>query len=97
MDKNYIGDVGLGLIVDCGRDISGASNTKLVVRRPDGSTVEWAATVHAVDGRTNHLWCVTQPGDLNMAGQYRLQAAFTLGDWSGRGKTAAFTINRPFE
>ena len=97
MEKNYAGDAGLGLIVDCGRDISAATNTRLLVRRPDGSTTQWSAQIYAINGKSFYLRRLTRPGDLSLPGRYRVQAALTLGDWSGRGQTAEFTLYRPFE
>ena len=35
-------------------------------------------------------------GDLDEAGVYKLQAALTLGDWSGLGRTASFTVRPRF-
>jgi len=92
-DKYYVEDLGTDVIVDCGCGITGATDTKLMVLKPDGSTAEWAATL---DG-TNHLKHTTIIGDFSVAGTYYLQASLTLGDWTGLGETIAFRIYDPYK
>ena len=85
--KLHVGDTGtrIELNIDpCGAagivqgDITDA---KIIVKKPDGSITEWAATQ---DG--NLIYYVTQHGDLDHAGVWTLQAKCTLnGGWSGRG------------
>jgi hypothetical protein len=88
----YQGDVGLEILVDCGRDISRADAAALSVRTPSGAVHTWPATV--TDG--NALRYVTRPGDLAAPGLYRLQATLSTGDWTGRGKTATFFVTPNF-
>lgn len=97
MNKNYAGDAGLGIVVDCGLDISAAADTRFLVRRPDGTMTQWSAEVYALSGKAFYLRYVTKPGDLSLPGVYKIQAALILGDWNGRGETAEFTVYRPFE
>ncbi len=91
-NKVYVGDVGTAIVVDCGYDISEATDTSLKVRLPDGTSVTWAAEIHAIDGETRYLRYVTKAGDFQAAGNYRLQASLTLNGWSGLGETASFTV-----
>lgn len=88
-NKYYVGDVGTDIIVDCGSTITGATDLKLKVKKPDGSTVEWTA---AIDG-TDNLKYTTIAGDFNLAGTYFLQSSLTLGGWSGLGEVAQFVVN----
>lgn len=88
----YQGDTGLEILVDCGRDISGASQTALSVRLPSGRVRSWSTSV--TDER--YLRYVTQAGDLAEPGLYRLQASLVLGNWTGRGKTACFHVTPNF-
>ena len=88
----YQGDVGLEILVDCGRDISETQRAALSVRTPSGAVHDWPATV--TDG--SFLRYVTQPGDLAVPGPYRLQATLSTGDWTGRGKTATFFVTPNF-
>ncbi|MEA4857919.1 MAG: hypothetical protein AAGU21_01105 [Solidesulfovibrio sp.] len=92
----YVGDIGTELLVDCGQDISGATNTFLTVRFPSGNVVNWPATVATVEGKAQFLRCLTRAGDLAEAGNYRVQAMLTLGDWSGSGKTAVLQVRERF-
>ena len=39
-DKYYVGDTGTDIIVDCGTAITGATNTKLKVKKSDGTEPE---------------------------------------------------------
>lgn len=87
-DTFYQGDVGLKIELDCGRDISTSTNRAIQVRKPDGATAEWAASVED----NNYLAYTTASGDLAQPGTYKLQASMTLGDWTGRGKTAAIVV-----
>jgi|GEM_PF-722821 len=91
-DTIYQGDTGLQIILDCGRDITAATNAAFMVRKPDGSTARWPADITTEDGETRFLAYTTGHGDLAQPGAYRLQASLTLGDWSGRGKTALLVV-----
>jgi hypothetical protein len=89
MDKFYIDVVGLKLRVDCGRDITGATNTKLLVKKPDGTHIEFTPA-SIVD--TDYLEYVTVTGDLDQAGIYRLQSSLTLAGLTGLGETCEFMV-----
>jgi hypothetical protein len=95
-DTIYQGDVGLEILVDCGRELTGAASPFLRVRLPSGVVRSWPATVAAPDQGARHLRYVTRPGDLAEAGVYKIQAALTLGDWSGCGRTASFVVQPQF-
>ena len=95
-DTIYQGDVGLEILVDCVRDLTGAASPALRVRLPSGATRTWPAAVAGSGQDAAKLRYVTRPGDLAEAGVYKLQAALTLGDWSGLGRTASFTVRPRF-
>lgn len=95
-DSIYRGDVGLEILVDCGRDIAGAGRPTLRVRTPSGAVRSWPASVAVIGQTASHLRYVTAPGDLAEAGTYRVQAALTLGDWSGTGRTATLVVRPHF-
>lgn len=95
--KFYIGDVGTGIIVNVGVDIAAAVDTKLLVKKPDHSQVEWTpAAIHTIDAETKYLKYITAAGDLDQVGTYKLQAALTLGAWTGCGETANFQVTPKF-
>jgi hypothetical protein len=79
--KVYIGDIGTRITLDCGTDISAATALQILVRKPDGSTVTWAAQASG----TTALFFDTVAGSLDMPGNWRLQAKVSIGvgTWSG--------------
>lgn len=91
MGKNYVGDVGLAVVLDTGVDLTSATNCKILVQLPDGTTAEWAGTA---SGTT--ITHSTTAGELAQAGVYRLHASFTLGGWTGVGELACMTIYERF-
>ncbi|WP_300163385.1 hypothetical protein [Solidesulfovibrio sp.] len=96
MQSVYQGDTGVELLVDCGRDIAGASAPALLVRVPSGAVRAFAGSLVEADGVTRHIRYVTRAGDLAEAGVYRVQASLTLGGWSGVGRTAMFAVRARF-
>lgn len=92
-DKHYVGEIGTEILLDTKVDIIAATATKVKCKKPDGTIVEWAATIK----ETTILSYTTAAGDLDQAGMYRVQASLTLGSWSGSGETASFKILEAFE
>lgn len=92
-NKHYVGDVGTEITVDCGTTITEATGTKLKVKKPDGTAVEWTATVSGTDD----LKYTTISGDFDQDGVYYLQASLTISGWTGLGETANFTIHSPYD
>lgn len=87
-DKHYVSEIGTDIVVDCGCTITGASPTKLKVKKPDNTEEEWDASIEGTDS----LKHTTEAGDFDQAGKYRLQASLTLGSWIGLGETVTFVI-----
>jgi hypothetical protein len=48
--KHYIGDIGTIITVDCGTTISGATNTKLKVKKPDVYYLQSSLTISGWTG-----------------------------------------------
>lgn len=92
-DKHYSGEIGTEILLDTGSDLTGASDTKIKCKKPDGTTVEWVATIK----ETTKLSYITAAGDFNQTGRYRVQASLTLAGWSGLGETASFKVLETFE
>ena len=91
-DKIYVGDIGTVIDVDCNETITGATGQKLIVKKPNGTTVEWTATIQGTDT----LRHITIANDLDVAGEYLIQPYLTLSGWTGRGKTARFKVYEKF-
>jgi hypothetical protein len=99
MGKQYVGSTGVQVILDCQGcndapiDLTTASSLAINVRKPDGSKVVWPATLYGTDS----IAYITVAGDFNMAGQYRMQAAVSIGGFTGLGETAIFTVSPLYE
>ncbi len=88
-DKVYKGDEGTEIIVDCGEDISAATDQVLKVYKPVSlAEVEWAASIY----NTNYLKHTIVTDDLDEVGVYKIQPYMTLSGWTGRGKTTNLYI-----
>lgn len=92
----YQGDVGLEILLDCGRDVRGAGDVAIVAKTPSGAVWTWPAGKKTVDGGTTCLSYVTRAGDLAEAGTYKVQASLSLGDWTGLGKTTSLVVRAKF-
>jgi len=72
-------------------DLTGATVTDIIFKKPDGTTVTKGATVigSPLDGVIEY---VTVSGDIDAAGQWRLQVHLALpgGDW--RSDIGCFTV-----
>jgi len=94
-DKHYVGEVGTELIVNCGKDLTGAASIKMSVRKPNGCVVEWVA--EQVFQNKQAMRYILQDGDFDVAGEYKLQAVVDLGGWIGRGRTSTFLVYEKFD
>lgn len=91
-DRLYVGDVGTVIDVDTCIDLSGASSVSLLVRKPDGTVVTWSGSV----ADTTKIRHTVGGGDLDQAGEYRVQAHAEVGGWTGRGRVARFVVCEAF-
>lgn len=86
-----LGDVGTEIILDCGVDVSSATEREIVVKKPNGAEVVWTAEPA---GTTSIRYFLTE-GDVDMSGNWRLQARITMPGWHGHGEIASFNVERP--
>ena len=94
MSNHYINEIGTEILVDCGQDISAATDYALEVRKPDGSYAEWTPTI----SDTDYLLYLTQSGDFNVSGMYSIQPYIELpGGWTGRGQAVFFYVYNYFD
>lgn len=61
-------------------------------KKPDGTEVEWTATIEGTD----KLKYTIIAGDLDQSGNYLVNASLILGSWSGLGETATFPVYKPY-
>jgi hypothetical protein len=86
-NKIYAGTVGLGISIEMGDTITGATGLSLSVHRENGSEVTWTPTISG----TTKLVYATQANDL-IPGITKIQPRMTLGAWTGYGGTVEFTV-----
>ena len=88
MDEVFVGDVGTEMSLDCEMDISSATVMRIVVKKPNGKRVRWAAQA---DG-TSAIKYVIQAGDLDVAGDWDMQAYVEMPTWSGHGVVTTLKV-----
>lgn len=92
-EKPYVGDIGTEILLDCGSDITAATDKKILVKKPDGTTHEW--TDVAIQGGTK-LQYFTVSGDFDQDGVYYFQAYVLLPTWQGKGETVELEVFRGY-
>lgn len=95
--KNYQNEIAITINVATGLNLTTATTTTLLVKQPDGTQVEWSATVSG-DATDGNLTYITEDGDLPAIGVYKLQAYVVLsGGGTYYGETVEFRVYRQFE
>lgn len=84
----FVGDVGTEIVLDCGINVSSATVRKIIVKTPSGVRREWTAVA---DG-TNSIKRTTLAGDLDMPGEWVLQAYVEMTAWQGHGSKAVLNV-----
>ena len=81
MIELHVGDVGTEIVLDCGTDVSNSTFREIIAKKPDESRVHWVASV----ADETSIKYVLQAGDLNVAGNCRLQTYVEFPNWKWRG------------
>jgi hypothetical protein len=82
-DKIYVGDIGTVIDLDCGVDITSATDQKIKVKKPDDTEEDWTASIQGTDT----LRHVVTSGEFDQAGRYYFQAYIASPTWTGKGET----------
>lgn len=99
----YVGDIGFQLFVQTGVDVTPASAVSIRYTKPDGTTGSWTGTATSIDfgdGPKNGVQRITESGDLDQAGTWRLDvlvsglAGFT-GTAGGNPPPTTLLVGRP--
>jgi len=96
--KHYVDEEGLEILIRIGplEDLGGVGDVRIDVKKPDGTLVTWSATlVTDYDSDYAYIRHITAGGsvsDLDVAGEYELQAYGVLGSWRGLGETVKLII-----
>lgn len=90
-EKHFVGEVGTKIYINCGEDVSSATDVSVLLARSDGTVVQRAAIPVLYKDSANYVVFTIEEGDFNQEGDYIGQVALTLGSWTGKGKE--FTIH----
>ncbi len=91
MTKTYVGDVNTEIRLDTEVSLASATALKISARKPDGTEVLWTGSA---DGTVVRYY--TLADDLDVAGQWLLQAVVTTAAGEGRGETAKLKVYPKF-
>lgn len=92
MVKVYKGTVGVLIEVETGVDLTDATEVKLKVKKPSGTTVEWNGVASGTK-----IQYTTQTGDLDESGLYYIQAYVVKPTGIYLGETARLHVYEEFE
>lgn len=73
--------------------IDSATLMRMIFRKHDGAILEKPASF-TTDGLDGKLQYVTVEGDLDQAGEWKVQAYVELPSWKGHSKEGSFTVRR---
>ena len=88
MIELHVGDVGTEIVLDCGTNVSNSTLRETIAKKPDESRVHWTASV----ADETSIKYVVQAGDLDVAGDWQLQAYVEFPTWKGRGEVATLKV-----
>jgi|WetSurMetagenome_2_1015567.scaffolds.fasta_scaffold97550_3 hypothetical protein len=92
--ETFVGDT-TKIILKTGIDLTGYADIRMRFRRPDGTAGEWIPTVHGTEDTWMEYTTVT--ADLNMAGEWTIQAFAADTGILLRGKWCNFTVYVPIK
>jgi hypothetical protein len=97
MSKVYAGDIGTVILLDAGVTLTGGT-VAIKWQNPAGNTGTWSGTIAtATSGANKGISYTTQAGDVDIAGEWKLQAHAVLPAGTWRGETALMTVYPTFE
>ena len=91
MTTVFVGDIGTEIALDCGVNISTATVRNIIVRKSNRVKATWPATS---DG-TNGIKYTTLLNDLDVAGEWSVQAYIEMPGWKGYGTIAKLNVTAP--
>lgn len=78
-----VGDIGTRIIVDIGFEVSSASELRIYYTKPSGTEGYW--TAQEVTEDNNFIEYITQAGDIDESGKWKVQSWAQFPTWSGSG------------
>lgn len=85
----YKGDVGTVIQLDTLSDISNGTVFGIKVKKPSGVLLDWIGVLQG----TTAIKYITQVGDLDEAGVYRLQGYVSMPGWSGSSDITSLQVD----
>ncbi len=95
-DKVFVGDIGTSFRAtikedDTAVDISTATTKQLIFEKPDGTIITRTASF-VTDGTDGVIEYLSIAGDLDIGGDWRIQAYIIMSGWTGRTDIVEFKI-----
>jgi len=78
----YVGDVGTKIVFDVSTLVDDVVSASIYCKKPNGTSYIWTAEKEL---GTNNIYYITQVGDIDVAGIYKLQPFIDFADWRGFG------------
>ena len=93
MERLFKDDEGVQFEIDTSVDLSAASVKKLMIKKPDGSLVEWTDTT--ISG--TKIIYVSKGGDLSVPGKYLIAAYVEFPTSKHTGETVSIEVYTRFD
>lgn len=90
MSKIYQGQANVTISIDTGVTLGGATQTKILYKKPNGQKGSWDATV---SGTT--MTYIPVNTDLDQSGTWELQAFAVIGGKQSYGEIIKLNVNKP--
>lgn len=94
-EPHYVGEENTLFYVDCGIDVSQASETEVFIQRPDKTTITKIAAPTIYNNSTNWVFIRIAATDFNQCGKYIGQAYCVIGAWQGWGEKFYIKVEQP--
>jgi hypothetical protein len=92
-NKVYVNDTGTKIRLNAASDISTQTVLKIDWKKPDNTEGSWDATLEG----TTYACYITEDGDLDQAGIWKLQIYVEMPAWKGHGETVSMKVYEEFE
>lgn len=90
-EDHYVGEENTRFYIYCGIDVSLATESRVLLKRPDGTKIQKQAYLTTYRDSPNFVYFTIDKSDFNQEGKYTGQVYLVIGAWSGWGQP--FTVN----
>lgn len=94
-EPHYVGEENTLFYVDCGIDVSSATDVIIYLQRPDGTKIKRYGSVSTYNGSPDYVKFRVEKTDFNQAGDYSGQVYLEIGAWSGWGNPFEVRVVAP--